>query len=127
MVVLLGYGGRSLGVAMWHGYFAQPYGACMDGNHLLDSLSKQACWTPIKAILLVATPCGCFSFGGISWFGLCVTMPFSRHPSQQTTLLVSTNKELLAGWVIHPKYTTHRLGRSPSTTKNRVSATHENG
>jgi hypothetical protein len=91
-------------------------------NHFLDSPSRHT----IQAIL-VATRCGCFSFGGISWFGLHVTMSFSRHPSQQTILLVSTNKELFAGRVIHPKYTTHRLGRSPSTTKNRVLATRENG
>jgi hypothetical protein len=36
MVVLLGYGDRSLGVAMSQGCFAQPHGACMDGNFLLD-------------------------------------------------------------------------------------------
>jgi hypothetical protein len=56
----------------------------------------------IQAIL-VATPCSCFSFGRISWFGLHVTMFFFLHPFQQTTLLVSINKNTFAGCVIHPK------------------------
>jgi hypothetical protein len=70
MVVLL-----SRMVHAWMGITSQ--------THLPNKPAKHT----IQAIL-VATPCGCFSFGGISWFGLRVTMSFSRHPSQQTTLLV---------------------------------------
>jgi hypothetical protein len=66
---------------MSHGCFAQPHGACMDDNHLLDSPPNKPARHTIQAIL-VGTPCGYFRFDRISWFGLRVTMSFSSANPQ---------------------------------------------